>query len=303
MKQDYHNIEIIIVDNASPDKIGEFIKKKFRGIKVIIRHVNDGLGSALNAGVNKSTGKYVMVGNEDMELAPKYVSELVGIMETNPAIGCTQGLVYDYYDRNRIQSCGVMFSITGRLKSAENIHPEIYANNGIFIKKSDIKSYPVFSVKGPAFLIRKDVFEKIGGFDADYFLYFEEVDLCWRINLAGYRVKVTPKCKLFHVGAGSTTGSAYEFFYMHSLKNQLTTYAKNSPPLKLLVSLIIQLFISLGSIIIFLARGNIRLAFANAAGWFEFVKNIGKTIGKRRKILRVHNQPEFIANLLDFMRP
>jgi GT2 family glycosyltransferase len=79
-------------------------------------------------------------------------------------------------------------------------------------------------------LIRKDVFDKVGGFDPDYFIYFEEPDLSWRIWLSGYRILIVPTCKVIHIGHKLGRKRSYHSFYLMA-RNRMATLIKNSGPL------------------------------------------------------------------------
>jgi GT2 family glycosyltransferase len=87
------------------------------------------------------------------------------------------------------------------------------------------RPFEVFWAKAAAIVVRSDVFRKVGGFDEDYFIYYDEVDLCWRIRLLGYNVVTVPTARIYHLGGGTMGGANFRSIYM-SRKNHLAMLLK-----------------------------------------------------------------------------
>lgn len=219
LKTDYENIEVIIVDNASKDGSPQYLQGKFgREKKVTIVHseVNVGFAEGNNIGARKANGKYLTFLNMDTTVTPHWINEVLAVMEADNSIGACQSKLLlmkhpEFFDSagDFIDKYGVMMRRGGDL-------PE--KDSGQYDKIEEI-----FSARGAAITIRRELFERIGGFDASYFLTYEDIDLCWRVRLSLYKVVFVPKSVVYHYGGFSLTQKRVFL----STKNWLTTLIKN----------------------------------------------------------------------------
>ncbi|MGC9203262.1 MAG: glycosyltransferase family 2 protein, partial [Thermoproteota archaeon] len=183
LASDYDSFEIIVVDNGSKDGSSELVEqianRTDRKIILLTNPTNIGLGKAQNQATKLASGKIFAFLDNDTKPDSKWLREAVKLFE-NPRIGAVQcKLLLDGKD-------GVIDSIGSYLGVGFLVHrvpPSRVKDTSQFSNVDEI-----FSTKGAAMLVRKKVFEEIGGFDPDYFLYEEEMDLCWRIWLAGYKI-------------------------------------------------------------------------------------------------------------------
>lgn len=141
----------------------------------------------------------------------------------------------------------------------------------------------VFWVSGAAFCCRADVFRALGGFDDDFFAHMEEIDLCWRMQLAGYRVRVVPGSTVYHLGGGTlTTDSPTKVFYNH--RNNLAMLYKCASPVQRAVVAIVRPVLDLMAALSYLAQGrgdNFRAVFR---AWRDFLRWHGSLSCKRKEI-------------------
>ncbi len=201
------SFEIIIIDNASTDGTIGMIQKHFSEIKLIINHDNRGFAAANNQGLKISQGEYILFLNPDTILHPKSLDILVEFMDTNEDVGaCGPKLLNaDGSTQNSVR-CFPSF------RGALHRHTA-FKFLGIFkgqYKKwvmhdfNNDKQIDIDQVMGAALMIKKSIIEKVGIMDERFFMYYEEVDLCYRIKQAGWRIIFKPEAVITHLGGGSS---------------------------------------------------------------------------------------------------
>lgn len=201
LEQNYPNFEIIFVDNASADGSVEFVKNMFSNdprIKIIQNPTNLGASQARNIGIKKAKGKYIVFLDNDTQVTPNWLDELVNTMENNPSIGIAQSTLLKMNYQNTIQHSG-QFMIDYCGWTWKFCKDEAYEN---FLKKHR-QPITIFSAVTAAMIIRRNKIDEIGLFDPKFFIYFEDTDLSWRVWLRGYKVVSVPRSVVYHEGAGS----------------------------------------------------------------------------------------------------
>lgn len=175
-------IEIIVVDNASTDETVEKILR-YKDIKILRNKENLGFSRAVNLGVRKSKGEYLLITNNDVIFDKNYLRILVEFLEIEPLAGIVGGKVYYTHPRGKIAFAGARFNFyTGLLRLGK--YPDQ-------ICQTDW-------VSGCNMLLRRQVWRQISGFDEKFFFYFEDLDLCLRAKRAGWKIIYHPKAILFH---------------------------------------------------------------------------------------------------------
>ena len=211
LDQDKNEIDIIISDNGSKDGSIELIRARFPSITIIENGENLGFGSALNRGLAVAKGDYLLFLNSDLKLNPMCVGELVKLLESDSNTGGAIPKILYINQKNTINSLGVLINYTG------------IAYPNLLGQKDPGWEKPFESACGGIFMLRKEVYETVGGFDEDLFLYHEDHDLSWRIRLAGWSLQVAPQAIMYH---------HYKFNkgvlkYYSSEKNRLYLLLKN----------------------------------------------------------------------------
>lgn len=222
LKNAYSNFEVIFVDNGSTDDSIEFIKEVFRGnpkLKIVKNEKNYGFALGNNLGVKHAKGKYVILLNNDIEVEPRWMKELVKVMEADLNIGVAQSKVL-YMDRLHIQTVGNLLD-PAQLTYLMGYNQE---DKGQYNKVCEI----TFAC-GAAFIVRRALINEIGLFDPKYFSYHDDCDLGWRARLAGYKVVVVPSSVVYHYGGGTYTQRAHaknlDFFFL--LASRFGLFIKN----------------------------------------------------------------------------
>ena len=199
--------EIIVVDNASTDGTVDVIKSDFPEVKIIANNENLGFAAGNNRGISEASGAYVLLLNPDTIIHPRSLDGLIGFMDDNADVGlCGPKLLNG--DGSIQRSARRYPSFRGALH-----RHTAFKSLGVFkgeYKKWLMKDFgqdeqkDVEQLMGAALIIRKSVLDKVGGMDERFFMYYEEVDLCYRIKQAGWRVVFLPGASITHLGGRSS---------------------------------------------------------------------------------------------------
>jgi GT2 family glycosyltransferase len=179
--------EIIVVDNASSDGIAERLGER-REVLLIRSETNLGFGAGCNLGAHRARGRYLVFLNPDTLLEAGWIAPLLAPLETDERAGLSTARILLADHPDRINSCGNKIHLTG-----------ITLCRGLGMSRdSFIVPEEVDAVSGAAFAMRRDLFETLGGFDEDTFLYMEDTDLSLRARLAGWRCIYSPESIVYH---------------------------------------------------------------------------------------------------------
>jgi len=213
LKVNYDNFEIILVDNNSTDGSVEFITKNYPSLIIIKLDSNKGFAEPNNVAAKISKGKYLLFLNNDTVVTPNFISEMVKVMETDKKIAICQSLLLK--PDGSVDSSGDFIDHLGVVYNSKT-------------KIDEIRE--VSSARGASMLVRSDIFEKLDGFDQKFFVTFEDVDLCWRSWILGYRVLIIPTSIVYHEG-GITIKKIKSEIAFHGFKNQLAMKITNFEPI------------------------------------------------------------------------
>jgi GT2 family glycosyltransferase len=223
VKTTYPNFEMIIVDNGSSDNTAILVKDYIQRFKINIKLVqnqeNLGFAQANNIGVKISAGEYIAFLNNDTIVDKNWLQSMVAILEAHPKIAVVQSLLLTR-DGTDVDSLGGAIDIFGT--ASDTSRPFQMIDNA-----PDYRSQEIFSACAAAMLIRKKVFEIVGGYDARFFAYFEDVDLSWRIRLNGYSIVLDSSSIVYHFRGGTSKKNKTRVFDYHLYKNQLAMLFKN----------------------------------------------------------------------------
>jgi len=189
------NWEIIVVDNASQDNSVEILKKEFGNqIKIITNVDNRGFARANNQGATLAQGKYLFFLNSDTRLTSNILSYLEKIFSNQPAIGILAPQLRTVDGQPQAGAHGRFPSLKQIL--GDKLLPSKTLTNQNEILMTDW-------VSGAALVIRKEIFDRIKGWDQNFFMYFEDTDLCWQARKIGFSAAIIPNISLIHVGGQS----------------------------------------------------------------------------------------------------
>ncbi len=195
------NTEVIVLDNASNDKTYEILGKFKKKIKLLKSEINLGFGQGVNKAVKEAQGEYLFLLNPDTEVKSPFLDEIINFYENNKDCGALG--VKTIMPNGEVQKTvkkeptikGAFFEF---ILESKNTYSE-------YNPKSD-KPLEVEVVYAAALLIKKDLFNKLGGFSNKYFMYYEDVDLCKRIRKLGKKIYYYPCVSILHL-VGATKSS------------------------------------------------------------------------------------------------
>ena len=208
-----HDIEfeVLVVDNSSSDGSQEMVMAKFKEARLIESEENMGYCRAANLGVRRSRGHYVLISNSDIELKDGHLSSIVSFMNDNPVIGVVGPSLINI-DGSIQYSCRNFPSF---FNATVHAFASIFFPNNRFSRKYKMADFDhkkisvVDWVSGACILFRKEAFEKVNGFDERYFMYVEDMDICYSLNAAGYSVYYYPGVTALHIVGQSSKRASY----------------------------------------------------------------------------------------------
>ncbi|MBE5991521.1 MAG: glycosyltransferase family 2 protein [Paenibacillaceae bacterium] len=272
--QSDQNFELLVVDNGSTDGSVKWLED--HQIPSIFLEENTGFSGAVNIGIRESVTPYVILLNNDTEPQPDYVKEMVKAIERSPKIFSVSSKMIQLYHKDLMDDAGDMYSVLGWAYQ-----------RGVGQKSSGYnKACRVFSACAGAAIYRREVFDKIGGFDEDHFAYLEDIDVGYRAKICGYENWYCPKAVVYHVGSG-TSGSKYNSFKVKlAARNNLYLNYKNMPLLQLILNF---LPILAGMAVKYMFFRKIGFASDYREGVKEGLKTLKKTKKVRFQMSRLGN--------------
>ena len=227
------NFEIIVADNASADNSVEIVKNNYQDVILITNKTNIGFGAAVNKAVKIAEGKYVLVLNPDNIFISNCLPNLINIMENDKNIGILSCKIlkgtldnmehnisaykYPNYYGEVLEAMPFLNKLAAKFDIDRQYKSEIFNNTNLI---------DVDWVGGNFLLVRMTLFEDIGGFDENYFMYYEEIDLCLRAKRSGWRVCYIPSENIFHEGQRSSNKFREECDF-YCAESQLYYIARN----------------------------------------------------------------------------
>ncbi len=194
LAQDYEDMEILVSDNGSEDGSQVMVRNDFPMVKLIENGENLGFGAAVNKGLEKAEGEYLIFLNNDLALKPDCIRQLAVLLDSDSTVGAAVPKIL-YHPvgegmssgaEEKINSFGVLINYTG------------IACPNLIGQPDDPNLTLTETACGGIFMFRKEVYEEVGGFDNDLFLYHEDHDLSWRIRMMGWKLMVTPDSVCYH---------------------------------------------------------------------------------------------------------
>lgn len=199
--------EIIVVDNASTDESCGMLRKKYPDVRLIENEKNVGFAKANNQGFAIASGRYYLMLNPDTVVLEGAIDKLIAFMDQNPGVGICSPRNVDR-EGNLQRNCDHFPSFWNNLCSYTNlvnIFPKVNMfrrSRMLYWDYSDLRD--VDRVMGCSLMIRVNLYHQLGGMDENYFMYFEETDLCYRSKKSGYRTVYIPYASLIHYHGEST---------------------------------------------------------------------------------------------------
>ena len=297
-KSSFANLELILVDNGSSDRSVEVIRDMFgtrRNCKLIVVGRNLGFAGGNNLGASLAKGRYLVFLNVDTEVDAHWLDTLILLFESNQNIGAIQPKLMSMEDRKVFDSAGDCIDYYGASFSLGGDWKEV--DHGQYDRVMEI-----FSARGAAVAIRKQLFNRIDRFDDSFFLDFEDIDLGWRVRLAGYQVVFAPDSIVYHVGTHRRFLQRASTRGYHPIKNRYLAMIKNYETKHILSFLVPDLLLFFVPAIFMADVANRRFAVVvlKTKAMFWIVLNL-PAIMKKRAFVQTRTRKISDAQVMKFM--
>jgi GT2 family glycosyltransferase len=209
--------EVILVDDASADGSAPFVRANYPEVKVIQAEHNRGFIASCHTGADAARGEWLVMLNNDTEVEPGWLAALVAVAQANPRAGAIASKMLLFDRRDVLHNAGDLMGADG-----------IPLNRGVW--QRDLGQFDgataVFGACGGGAAYRRAAWQQTGGFDHNFWMYLEDVDLAWRLHLLGWQVLFAPQARLYHHLSASGGGVLSSFY---TGRNTLWTIAKDVP--------------------------------------------------------------------------
>ena len=222
--------DVIVADNGSTDNSLQVLQEEFPGVKVLRFEENHGFAQGYNLAIGQTMYPYTVLLNSDVRTPEGWLNPLLDYMEAHPQVGAVMPkLLHDGSEGGQ-----TMFDYAGAAGGYIDCHGYPYCRGRIFeCVEDDHGQYDdgpksVFWATGACLMVRSQLYQAVGGLDKDFFAHMEEIDLCWRIRLAGNDLMMVPSSHVFHLGGGSLAYGNPRKTYLN-FRNNLLLLHKNLP--------------------------------------------------------------------------
>jgi GT2 family glycosyltransferase len=224
-RQRFRDFEVVVVDNGSHDDTVSWLTEHWPQVDIVSLPENIGVTAALNVCVRSGRGELLGMFNNDLELAPDCLGELVDALSNHHQAGWAGAKLVNFYERELLDGAGDIFSWAaagGRRGHGER-------DRGQYDEPQRI-----FGACGGAALYRRSTFEQVGEFDEDFFAFYEDIDWDFRAQLAGFGCRYVPSAVAYHMGSATIGRGLTDFTRYHLWRNTLWIIAKDIPARALL---------------------------------------------------------------------
>lgn len=214
----------MVADNASSDDSVEFVKNNFPQVALVSLPRNFGFAKGYNEALEKVEADYYVLLNSDVEVHPDWLQPMIALLERNENAAACQPKILSYNNKR-------LFEYAGAAGGWIDSYGYPFARGRIFeVCEEDKGQYDtiqeIFWATGAAMVIKSKAFHQVDGFDDYFFAHMEEIDLCWRLQLAGFKIYSCPQSIVYHVGGGTLPTGASRKTFLNFRNNQIML-AKN----------------------------------------------------------------------------
>lgn len=233
----YGHSEVIVADNASTDGSMEMMAEKFPHTKTIVFDKNYGFTGGYNRAYERIDCKYFLLINSDIEVPEQWLGPLAECMEADPSCGICAPKLHSWQDKEMFEYAGAAGGYIDRFGypfCRGRVMKKLEKDAGQYDSPAN-----VFWATGACLMIRSSVWKELGGLDERFFAHMEEIDMCWRAQLAGWKVRIVPSSTVYHIGGGTLPQNSPWKLYLNFRNNLLMldnnlakTYALDMSPEK-----------------------------------------------------------------------
>lgn len=280
--------DVVLIDNASTDDTAQYVATHFPEVKIVTIKVNKGFANGYYEGLKEVQAKYYVLLSADFEITPNWFAPLHQLMEKHPTVGACQPKIKYYKEKDKFEYAGAGGGFIDKWGY-------LFCRGRIFFTLEEDKgqynnTIETFWASGGCMFVRAALYHEMGGLDCDLYAHMEEVDLCWRMKNAGYKIAYCGSSTVYHIGGSVISyGSPQKIFYNY--RNSLILLLKNLPLSKLIWMLPFRLLLDGVSGVRALLKGDFKELKAIVSAHWSFFLSIGKWIGKRKHAQKLVTTP------------
>ena len=274
--------EVVVADNGSTDDSLAWLRINYPDVRVIRLDRNYGFAGGYNRAISEMTTEYVLLLNSDVEVTAGWWQPLVEVLDGEADVAAVAPKLLADTQRDRFEYAGAsggFIDYLGYPFCRGRIMSKVERDEGQYDDRRDI-----FWASGAAMCCRREVYEAMGGLDEDFFAHMEEIDLQWRMQLAGWRIVVEPRAAVYHLGGGTLPPSSHKIYLNH--RNNLAMLYKCSSPLQRAVVAVVRPMTDMAEAFGYLMTMHPHKAWAIVRAWGRFIAWHKMLAAKRRAVVR-----------------
>jgi GT2 family glycosyltransferase len=285
--QHANQADVWVIDNASTDDSLDVLKNDFPQVKLVVNQKNTGYAGGYNEGLNKICADLYVLINSDIEVTENWLAPIKDAFENDQKLGAAQPTILSYNEKHKYEYAGAAGGFIDRygypfcrgrvFDTVEKIQPAYQTNINCFW------------ASGACLAVRASVFHQMGGFYSEYFAHMEEIDLCWRIQTAGYKVQCIASSKVYHLGGGTLTYQSSKKVYLN-FRNNLIMMGRLLPPSQRVSALFTRMVLDGISALRFLLTGKFGYFGAIFNAHIDFYRHWGKIYDFRKNHMAKFNE-------------
>ena len=290
VEQAHTGYEVILADNASTDDTLNYVQTNFPSVKTLSININRGFANGYYEALKQIKAKYYILLSADFEVTEGWFQPLHAAMEKDELLAACQPKIRYWRDRECFEYAGAggaFMDNYGYLFCRGRIFFDLEKDNGQYNDNIE-----VFWASGGCLVVRADLYHKVGGLDHDFYAHMEEVDLCWRLKNAGYKIGYIGASLVYHVGGSVISyGSPQKLYY--NFRNNLILLIKNEKASRLCWLFPLRLVLDGAAGIRLLCIGEFKQTFTIMKAHFHVYGQMGKWLQRRRdnkKLITVRNE-------------
>ena len=258
------SVQLIVADNGSTDNSLEVLKQEFPAVQTLVLDKNYGFAEGYNRAISlltsqseAATPEYIVLLNSDVETPEGWLEPLLDYMDAHPDVAAVQPKIRSWARRDEFEHAGAAGGFISRLGypyCRGRVIWKVEKDHGQYDTETDVDW-----TSGACMCVRTQIYKECGGLDAAFFAHMEEIDLCWRMRNAGWRLVCLPQSTVYHLGGGSLSYDNPRKTYLNHRNNLLMIYKNKQHPYGVLF---IRFFLDYAAAFLYLLQGRPKSAKA-----------------------------------------
>jgi len=273
--------EVWVADNNSLDGSTEVMKEEFPNVKLLENKYNAGFAGGYNMALKHIEADYYVLLNSDIEVTENWINPVIELMESDNNIAACQPKILSYANNDEFEYAGAGGGFIDRYGypfCRGRVFQSVEKDKGQYDDPTEI-----FWATGACMFVKANIYHQFGGLDEDFFAHMEEIDFCWRMKNAGYKIMFCPGSKVFHVGGGTLPKKSARKTYLN-FRNNFSLLYKNIPQKQLFKTFLVRLILDGIAGIKFFIEGDFQDFIAVIEAHLYFYRNYRRLKEKRNAI-------------------